>query len=107
MEIPSHLKKFIVSQNYEKYSSEDQALWRYLIKQIKDVLYKHGHKSVLNGLEVSGITFEKIPKISEIDEKLQKFGWRAMFRSVVFFLLGLLWTFKFMASCPSPPSYEP
>ena len=77
MEIPNHLRKYIVDQNYEKYTTEDQAVWRYIMNQIRTIL-STGHEDCLRGIEASGITYDKIPDISRMDQKLQKFGWRAV-----------------------------
>lgn len=76
--LPKHLQKYIVDQNYQKYTPVDQALWRYILRQLKNHLQKHAHSFYLEGLEKSGITTESIPKISEISEKLSQFGWRAL-----------------------------
>ena len=51
MEIPSHLNKYIVDQNYGKYTAEDQAVWRYIMNQIRDILFVLGHKDCLRGIE--------------------------------------------------------
>lgn len=76
--IPSHLKKYIVPQNYQKYTEEDQAVWHYLMKRIGDLQSRYGHSMCLKGMQKTGITFDRIPKISQIDKKLQSFGWRAV-----------------------------
>ena len=76
--VPPHLKKYIVPQNYKKYSSEDQAVWRFIMKGIKRNLSLYGHKGGLEGLQQTGIGQDKIPKIFDIDRELQKFGWRAI-----------------------------
>ena len=39
---------------------------------------KHADSIYLKGLEDTGITLEKIPKINSINKKLNKFGWRAV-----------------------------
>ena len=75
--VPSHLKKYVVPQNYKKYSHEDQAIWKFIMKGIKRNLSLYGYKGGLEGLEQTGIRFDRIPKIVDIDKKLQKFGWRA------------------------------
>ena len=75
--IPAHLKKYIVPQNYKKYSPEDQAVWRYIMKGICQNLSLYGYKGGLQSLEKTGIRRDRIPKIFDIDRKLQKFGWRA------------------------------
>ncbi|MDE0092751.1 MAG: aromatic amino acid hydroxylase [Oligoflexia bacterium] len=74
--IPTHLKKYIVPQNYKKYSHEDQAVWRFIMKGIIHNLSHYGYQGALDGLQKTGICQDKIPKIMDIDKKLKKFGWR-------------------------------
>lgn len=76
--LPSHLKKYIVEQHYEKYTAIDQAVWRFIMRQLKAYLSKHAHECYLEGLQKTGIEIERIPKISEINKKLNQFGWRAL-----------------------------
>jgi phenylalanine-4-hydroxylase len=76
--LPEHLKRYIVEQNYDRYTPLDQAVWRYCLRQLKKFLSIHGHETYLTGLEKTGIDVESIPKISDMSEKLQKFGWRAL-----------------------------
>ena len=76
--VPSHLRKYTVPQNYRKYSPEDQAVWRFIMKGIQHNLSLYGYKGALEGLQQTGIRYDKIPKIFDIDKKLQKFGWRAV-----------------------------
>lgn len=76
--LPAHLRKYCVDQNYSRYTPIDQATWRYVLRQLKDFLSKNAHPCYLEGLEKSGISEEQIPHISEMNEKLKKFGWRAI-----------------------------
>ena len=76
--IKSSLQKYIVDQNYKKYTFEDQAIWRYIMRQIKNNLSLYGYKGSLSGMEKTGITFNQIPRIEDIDQKLQKYNWRAV-----------------------------
>ena len=76
--VPSHLKKYTVRQDYKKYSSEDQAVWRFIMKGINHNLSLYGCPGGLEGFKKTGIRQDKIPKIFDIDRKLQKFGWRAV-----------------------------
>ncbi|MBC7465954.1 MAG: aromatic amino acid hydroxylase [Bdellovibrio sp.] len=76
--LPQHLQKYIVEQNYAKYTPIDHAVWRYVLRQLRSFLKVHAHESYLDGLEKTGIEIEKIPSIASISEKLQKFGWRAL-----------------------------
>ncbi len=75
--IPKHLKKYIVEQDYDRYTPEDQEVWRFVMRQLKSFLSTHAHKAYLKGLEATGITINEIPKISVMDEKLSHYGWRA------------------------------
>lgn len=76
-EIPKHLKPYIVPQKYDQYTPIDHACWRYIMKLSKDFFADNAHPVYLEGLSKTGITTERIPKISEMDDKLKKFGWRA------------------------------
>lgn len=76
--LPNHLRKYIVEQDYAKYTPIDHAVWRYVLRQLRSFLKVHAHESYLDGLEKTGIEIEKIPSIASISEKLQKFGWRAL-----------------------------
>lgn len=76
--LPTHLKKYVVDQNYEKYTPEDQAVWRYIMLQLKSFLSRHAHDCYLDGLKKTGITIDRIPKIDEINIKLAEFGWGAV-----------------------------
>lgn len=76
--LPAHLRKYVVEQNYEKYTPVDQAVWRYILRQLKAFLSQHAHECYVEGLEKTGISTEQIPRIEDISKKLQSFGWRAV-----------------------------
>ncbi|MCY4321446.1 MAG: aromatic amino acid hydroxylase [Bdellovibrionaceae bacterium] len=76
--IPNHLKKYVIPQNYKKYSYEDQAIWRFIMKGVIYNLSRYAYSGALEGLQKTGINQNQIPKIKNIDKKLQKFGWRAV-----------------------------
>lgn len=76
--IPRHLRKYIIDQNYARYTPEDQAVWRFIMRQLKNFLSQYAHESYLDGLVKTGISVERIPNIEEIDEHLEKFGWGAV-----------------------------
>lgn len=76
-EIPFHLRKFIVEQEPQKYTPLDQAVWRFVLRQLKTYLSKNAHESYLDGLKQTGITIEEIPSIENISQHLSKFGWKA------------------------------
>lgn len=76
--LPSHLRKYIVEQDYSKYTALDHAVWRYILRQLKSFLSVHAHESYLDGLVKTGIDIESIPRIEDVSAKLEKFGWRAL-----------------------------
>lgn len=76
--IPQHLRRYIVEQNYDRYTPEDQAVWRYILRQLKHFLSRHAHESYISGLQKTGITIDRIPRIEDIDSKLVEFGWGAV-----------------------------
>ena len=76
--IPKHLKKYIVTQDYFQYNEINQSTWRFIMKISIDFFKKYGHNIYLEGLNKTGITLDRIPKISDINSKLNKFNWRAL-----------------------------
>ena len=76
--IPDHLKEFITEQDTTQYHPIDHAVWRYLLRQLKNFLSVHAHSCYLEGLEKTGITVDQIPSIDSISKKLEKFGWTAV-----------------------------
>lgn len=76
--LPSHLQQFAVSQNYQRYTPRDHAVWRYIMRKNIAFLGKHAHPSYLDGLKKTGITVDKIPNIDEMNSCLGKISWRAV-----------------------------
>ena len=76
--IPNHLKQYIVKQNYNQYTYIDQACWRFIMKVSIDFFKKHADNIYIKGLKDTGITVNQIPKISTINKKLLRFGWKAV-----------------------------
>ena len=70
--VPNYLKQYIVDQNYFKYTYVDHSIWRYIMKINIDFFTSHGHESYIKGLERTGISLERIPRIEDMDEKLSK-----------------------------------
>jgi len=76
--LPTHLRQFAVPQNYDKYSSQDHSVWRYIMRKNLDFLSDHAHPAYLDGLKKTGITIDKIPYIDEMNSCLEKIDWRAI-----------------------------
>lgn len=76
--LPYYLRQFVVDQNYRRYSPQDQAVWRYIMKRNLDFLTEHAHPAYLDGLAKTGISPEYIPDIDEMNERLSRIGWGAV-----------------------------
>ena len=48
------------------------------MKRIVALQSQYGHRDCVKGMKKTGITSHRIPKIQEMDKKLQEFGWRAI-----------------------------
>lgn len=78
LKIPKHLSRFIVEQEYDSYTTENHAVWRFILRRLVSFLKDHAHPCYYDGLKKTGISLERIPRISEIDQAIQEFGWRAV-----------------------------
>lgn len=77
-EVPDHLKQYVSTQDESLYTAIDHASWRYIMRVSQYFFKDHAHPKYLEGLIETGISTERIPRVSEMDEKLKKFGWRAV-----------------------------
>jgi phenylalanine-4-hydroxylase len=76
--LPKHLKSFIIDQNYSRYTPQDQAVWRYVMRQNVNYLGDVAHESYLNGLHKAGISVNHIPSTDEMNAILAGIGWAAV-----------------------------
>ncbi len=76
--LPKHLKTFIIPQNYSRYTPQDQAVWRFVMRQNVRYLNKVAHKSYMEGLKKAGISVDRIPSIEEMNKILSRIGWAAV-----------------------------
>ena len=76
--LPAHLKRYVVEQDYSRYTPVDQEVWRYIMRQLKSFLSEYAHPCYVDGLERTGIEIDRIPDIKVMSQKLEKFGWRAI-----------------------------
>jgi phenylalanine-4-hydroxylase len=76
--VPDYLKPFIANQDASLYTPMDHASWRFILRASRAFFARHAHPKYQTGLEETGISSERIPLISEMDEKLKRFGWRAV-----------------------------
>ena len=76
--LPPHLAKYFVDQRYEKYTSVDHAVWRYVMRQNYSFLKDAAYYPYIPGLKMAGLTIEKIPSLQEINDALANIGWGAV-----------------------------
>lgn len=77
-DLPAHLQKYITQQDYSRYTPQDHAVWRNILRQLYSFMVEHAHPAYAEGLKKSGIELDRIPHIETISENLRKFGWRAV-----------------------------
>ena len=75
---PKHLLQFAVDQRYDDYTSIDHAVWRFIMRQNVFFLREYAHKVYFQGLLDTGISFERIPRIQEMNDILAKIEWGAV-----------------------------
>lgn len=76
--LSEELKEHIIEQDYSLYTAIDHACWRYIMKLNQAFFSKHAHPLYHEGLKKTGLSTEYIPNIKEMDQQLQKMGWRAV-----------------------------
>jgi phenylalanine-4-hydroxylase len=76
--LPKHLLQFAVDQRYDDYTPVDHAVWRFIMRQNIFFLKEYAHKVYFQGLLDTGISFERIPRIQEMNDILGKIEWGAV-----------------------------
>ena len=76
--VPTHLRRFVVEQDYSQYTAIDQAVWRFVLLQTHSRLVQTAHPAYEKGLAATGISIDRIPSIAEMNDKLSHFGWGAV-----------------------------
>jgi len=76
--LPYHLRDFILKQPYDAYTSQNQSVWRYVMRKNMDYLKTVAHESYLSGLQKAGIGIEEIPRMEGMNRILKDIGWAAV-----------------------------
>ena len=76
--LPKSLHSFIVKQPYTEYTFQNQAVWRYVMRLNVDFLKNVAHKSYINGLKLTGISIDEIPRMEGMNRILKDIGWAAV-----------------------------
>ncbi|HEX2881579.1 MAG TPA: aromatic amino acid hydroxylase, partial [Polyangiaceae bacterium] len=75
--VPAHLEQYIVEQDYSAYDEVAHATWRFVLLHTYERLKESAHPAYANGLYEAGMSVERVPKISEMNECLGRLGWGA------------------------------
>jgi len=76
--LPRHLLSLVIDQPYNKYTAQDQAVWRYIMRQNVAYLPAVAHTSYLDGLRRTGISTDHIPHMYGMNRILKEIGWAAV-----------------------------
>ncbi len=76
--LPKHLRRYVVEQNYDRYSAIDQAIWRYVMRQNYAYLKDIAFYPYIPGLSKAGLTIERIPSLQSMNDRLSEIGWGAV-----------------------------
>ena len=76
--LPPYLAAFAEPQNYGDYTPENQAVWRFVMRQLVHILKVKAPKVYEEGLKKASIPVERIPRIEEMIGTLADLGWGAI-----------------------------
>ncbi len=76
--LPRHLARYVVDQGWGRYTPQDHAVWRYIMRRNVAFLKDHAHEAYVDGLRRTGISLERIPRIEEMNDILRALGWSAV-----------------------------
>tara|TARA_B100000767_G_scaffold269263_1_gene290807 strand:+ start:149 stop:1906 length:1758 start_codon:yes stop_codon:yes gene_type:complete len=76
--LPKHLRKWVVLQNYENYTAQNHAVWRYVMRKSVHYLSQFAHPSYMEGLAKTGISMDEIPRMQGMNRILKEIGWAAV-----------------------------
>lgn len=73
--LPRHLRRYVVAQDYDAYTPREHAVWRHILRRLAAHLSDKAHASYLQGLAATGIGLDVIPSLDAMNEKLATIGW--------------------------------
>ena len=76
--LPPHLAAFAEPQHYHRYTPENHAVWRFIMRQLSSFFQTKAPESYQKGLDRASITIDRIPRIEEMVKSLQEIGWGAI-----------------------------
>lgn len=76
--LPPALRPFVATQAMDRYTAEDQAVWRFVLLQLQAELLHTAVPQFATGTSLLAIGADQVADVDSIDQKLQSFGWRAV-----------------------------
>lgn len=76
--IPASLERYVIDQDYDRYTARDHAVWREVIGAIAEGLGRSAHPSYAQGFAAAGMDRERVPRIEAMDASLAAIGWGAV-----------------------------
>lgn len=76
--LPPHLRRYVVTQDWDAYTPRDHAVWRHIMRKLSRTLAERAHPDYLSGLAGTGIGTEAIPSLDEMNQRLDALGWSAV-----------------------------
>ena len=76
--LPPYLAAFAEPQHYDLYTPEDQAIWRFIMRQLVQFFKTKAPDTYERGLQRAAIPVERIPRIEEMIDSLKEIGWGAI-----------------------------
>ncbi len=77
-QLPKHLSQYIIPQPYNEYTAQNQAVWRYIMRQNVNHLSEYAYGDYLEGLRKTGVCIEEIPEMYGMNRILKEIGWAAV-----------------------------
>ncbi len=72
------IAQFSVTQNYDSYTDSDHEAWRCAMRALLNVLESRCAVPYEIALRQCGLNAHRLPRLSEINEALTRFGWQTM-----------------------------
>ena len=70
--------QFSVSQRYDRYVDADHESWRCAMRALANVLESRCAVPYVKALRECGLSMLRLPKLSEINQALERFGWQTV-----------------------------
>ena len=68
---------FLITQEYEKYTAEQHAVWSELVRMRLPQVREHACREYLEGYDAIGLTDDHLPNLAEVSKRLEsRTGWK-------------------------------